>query len=238
MTLRHRVEDGTGLWQLKLPRGAAAPSSSSPARRRGRRSSSPRSSSRSCAVASCAGSRGCGRGARSCARRCRGRRRLRRGARGPARRRGGSASSRWSSSAATSGRSAGSWRSFDRPAPRPVSCARSSIGRSISRFRAAATDIPRGTPPVTALGLALGEQARRLLLHDPGVRLGSDPEDLHQLRVATRRLRAFLRAGRGSARCGVVGAAPRRARLAREGARPCDGTSTCSPSGWRRTSPV
>ena len=34
------------------------------------------------------------------------------------------------------------------------------------------------------------------MLHDPGVRLGSDPEDLHQLRVATRRLRAFLRAGR------------------------------------------
>lgn len=52
------------------------------------------------------------------------------------------------------------------------------------------------TPPVTALGLALADQASRLLLHDPGVRLGSDPEDLHQLRVATRRLRAFLRAGR------------------------------------------
>jgi len=57
--------------------------------------------------------------------------------------------------------------------------------------------VPRGTPPLAALGTALGEQARRLLLHDPGVRLGSDPEDLHQLRVATRRLRAFLRAGSG-----------------------------------------
>ena len=56
--------------------------------------------------------------------------------------------------------------------------------------------VPRGTPPGAALAIALGEQARRLLLHDPGVRLGSDPEDLHQLRVATRRLRAFLRAGR------------------------------------------
>jgi CHAD domain-containing protein len=54
----------------------------------------------------------------------------------------------------------------------------------------------RGTPPGAALGLALGEQVRRLLLHDPGVRLGSDPEELHQMRVATRRLRAFLRAGR------------------------------------------
>jgi len=57
--------------------------------------------------------------------------------------------------------------------------------------------VPRGTPPLAALGMELGEQARRLLLHDPGVRLGSDPEDLHQLRVATRRLRAFLRGGRG-----------------------------------------
>jgi CHAD domain-containing protein len=56
--------------------------------------------------------------------------------------------------------------------------------------------VPRGTPPLEALGMALDVQARRLLLHDPGVRLGSDPEDLHQLRVATRRLRAFLRGGR------------------------------------------
>jgi CHAD domain-containing protein len=59
-----------------------------------------------------------------------------------------------------------------------------------------AARVARGTPPSVALGIALAEQARRLLLHDPGVRLGSDPEDLHQLRVATRRLRAFLRAGR------------------------------------------
>jgi CHAD domain-containing protein len=54
----------------------------------------------------------------------------------------------------------------------------------------------KGTPAVAALGLALAEQARRLVLHDPGTRLGADREDLHQLRVATRRLRAFLRAGR------------------------------------------
>ena len=59
-----------------------------------------------------------------------------------------------------------------------------------------ARPVPPGASPGAALGIALGEQARRLLLHDPGVRLGSDPEELHQLRVATRRLRAFLRAGR------------------------------------------
>ncbi len=39
-------------------------------------------------------------------------------------------------------------------------------------------------------------QYERLLAHDPGTRLGTDAEDLHQFRVATRRLRAFLRAGR------------------------------------------
>jgi CHAD domain-containing protein len=34
------------------------------------------------------------------------------------------------------------------------------------------------------------------LAHDPGTRLGTEPEDLHQMRVATRRARAFLRAAR------------------------------------------
>ncbi|HEY1317156.1 MAG TPA: CYTH and CHAD domain-containing protein [Gaiella sp.] len=46
------------------------------------------------------------------------------------------------------------------------------------------------------LAAAFGTQYRRLLAHDPGTRLGVDPESLHQLRVATRRSRAFLRAGR------------------------------------------
>ena len=56
--------------------------------------------------------------------------------------------------------------------------------------------LERKTLPVEALRLRLGEQLSALLSHDPGTRLGSDPEDLHQLRVATRRLRAYLRAGR------------------------------------------
>lgn len=57
---------------------------------------------------------------------------------------------------------------------------------------------PRDAPPSVALGIAFGEQARRILAHDPGTRLGSDPEELHKLRVATRRLRAFLRAARSA----------------------------------------
>ena len=50
--------------------------------------------------------------------------------------------------------------------------------------------------PGDALGRALAEQRRALLDHDPGTRLGADPEDLHQMRVATRRARAFLRAAK------------------------------------------
>lgn len=53
-------------------------------------------------------------------------------------------------------------------------------------------------PPTTveALRAMFELQLERMLAHDPGTRLGTDPEDLHQLRVATRRLRAFLRAAR------------------------------------------
>ena len=57
---------------------------------------------------------------------------------------------------------------------------------------AAAKDASAGE----ALRSRLAIQYERLLAHDPGTRLGTDPEDLHQFRVATRRLRAFLRAGR------------------------------------------
>ena len=32
-----------------------------------------------------------------------------------------------------------------------------------------------------------------MLAHDPGVRVGNDPEDVHQMRVATRRLRSVLK---------------------------------------------
>jgi len=57
-------------------------------------------------------------------------------------------------------------------------------------------EIPAGTPPVEALGMAFEEQYRQILASDPGTRRGDDPEDLHDLRVATRRLRAFLRCAR------------------------------------------
>ena len=41
----------------------------------------------------------------------------------------------------------------------------------------------------------LREQLAQILAHDPGTRLGDDPESLHAMRVAVRRSRALLRAG-------------------------------------------
>ena len=67
-------------------------------------------------------------------------------------------------------------------------------------FRALGLDLTTASAPLPAdatalevLAAALAEQHRKLLDHDPGTRLGTDAEDLHQMRVATRRARAFLR---------------------------------------------
>jgi CHAD domain-containing protein len=57
----------------------------------------------------------------------------------------------------------------------------------------------RVKPPRTSgdhLVEALRRQYAEMLEHDPGTRLGIDPEDLHDHRVAIRRLRAYLRVGR------------------------------------------
>jgi CHAD domain-containing protein len=54
----------------------------------------------------------------------------------------------------------------------------------------------RDAPPRDHLQAMLAAQYRAIVAHDPGTRLGRDPEELHQMRVATRRTRAFLRAGR------------------------------------------
>jgi CHAD domain-containing protein len=51
-------------------------------------------------------------------------------------------------------------------------------------------------PGVVRLREMLVAQRQALQRHDPGSRLGSDPENLHQHRVAARRARAFLRATR------------------------------------------
>lgn len=51
-------------------------------------------------------------------------------------------------------------------------------------------------PGALRLRQMLEQQRIALLAHDPGARLGDDPENLHQHRVAARRTRAFLRTTR------------------------------------------
>jgi CHAD domain-containing protein len=56
---------------------------------------------------------------------------------------------------------------------------------------------PRSKRPFDVLRALLQEQLDQILAHDPGTRLGGDPESLHDMRVAVRRSRALLRGGRG-----------------------------------------
>ncbi|MGH3773017.1 MAG: CHAD domain-containing protein [Pseudonocardiaceae bacterium] len=51
-------------------------------------------------------------------------------------------------------------------------------------------------PTAHLLRAALDTRLRALLSHDPGTRVGADPEELHQMRVAVRRMRAMLKAAR------------------------------------------
>ena len=69
-------------------------------------------------------------------------------------------------------------------------------------FQALDLDLPSSpilvepsAPPIDHLKAILKRQVREILIHDPGTRLGKDPEELHQMRVATRRFRALLRTG-------------------------------------------
>ena len=74
------------------------------------------------------------------------------------------------------------------------------IGRLVERVAMGKPLVP--SPPASAdpgarrLRELLEEQRRSLLAHDPGVRLGVDSENLHQHRVAARRVQAYLRAAR------------------------------------------
>lgn len=55
---------------------------------------------------------------------------------------------------------------------------------------------PSAQSPFEELRSRLRHQLREIERNDPGTRLGRDPESLHDMRVAVRRLRALLRAGR------------------------------------------
>ena len=95
---------------------------------------------------------------------------------------------------------------------------------SRSRFLArpsGQSPLSRDASPQQVVGAALAEQRAELVAHDPGTRLGTDREDLHQMRVATRRARAFLRAARPLLDQEWADELRSRARLAGLGARAC-----------------
>ncbi|KAA5837111.1 CHAD domain-containing protein [Saccharopolyspora hirsuta] len=54
----------------------------------------------------------------------------------------------------------------------------------------------RRSPIAEHVRAGLDNRLRALVAHDPGTRLGEDPEELHQMRVAVRRMRAMLLAAR------------------------------------------
>ena len=74
---------------------------------------------------------------------------------------------------------------------------RPKLFRALSLMAPSPGPPPASDAPVVAhLKWALARHVRWLLAHDPGARLGREPESLHQMRVATRQLRAILRAAR------------------------------------------
>jgi CHAD domain-containing protein len=68
--------------------------------------------------------------------------------------------------------------------------------RSSVRTRSDDAAPSKSAPALAHVQAYLRRQLAALERHDPGVRLGSDPEDVHQMRVAVRRARAVLRAAR------------------------------------------
>ncbi len=69
--------------------------------------------------------------------------------------------------------------------------------RALSLITPGSEPAPASDAPVMAhVQWTLAHHVRWLLAHDPGARLGREPESLHQMRVATRQLRAILRAAK------------------------------------------
>ncbi len=74
---------------------------------------------------------------------------------------------------------------------------RPKLFRALSLPAPSLEPLPASDAPVVAhVKWALARHVQWLLAHDPGARLGREPESLHQMRVATRQLRAVLRAAR------------------------------------------
>jgi CHAD domain-containing protein len=54
--------------------------------------------------------------------------------------------------------------------------------------------LKKSATDIAVIQRAIADQYRLIVSHDPGTRIGDDPEDLHQHRVGIRRLRSFLSA--------------------------------------------
>ncbi len=65
--------------------------------------------------------------------------------------------------------------------------------RALEPPELAPVDVDREDSTLDAVRAGLVGSVARMLAHDPGVRIGEHPRDVHQLRVATRRLRSDLR---------------------------------------------
>ena len=80
----------------------------------------------------------------------------------------------------------------------------STVGAQQWHNRDLASAVELGEPPQVGADAAIPDQIRggldtrlrALITHDPGTRLGEDPEELHQMRVSVRRMRAMLKSGR------------------------------------------
>lgn len=65
--------------------------------------------------------------------------------------------------------------------------------RALAPPEVTAPELDQSASSADVVRAAIASGYLRLLQHDPGVRLGGDPEDVHQARVAARRLRSDLR---------------------------------------------
>jgi CHAD domain-containing protein len=68
------------------------------------------------------------------------------------------------------------------------------LARAVGTITASDSVVRADEPVATAVRKVIGRQLLRLRSSEPGTRLGTDPEALHDLRVAIRRLRAAVRA--------------------------------------------
>ena len=79
------------------------------------------------------------------------------------------------------------------PAPRAGTAVRAMGAPAAAPPDVAVPPASRHVTAIEAIRRAIAQSVSRLVLHDAAVREGSDPEGVHQARVATRRLRSDLR---------------------------------------------